>query len=174
MQASWCVYLTSSMLRTIIPEAIQLSWAPLPSGALSHGTQPSRSLNRLKPAFLKSKVLNFAVHLSCCPKDIKPLHFTVSAALLLLRFIFPISPSLLVKAKSSTASLLGGSSVTWRRKLSSTHSRNLLNCFCPLCCSFNIYWGGWSPSQGPGLVNMSPFLSVHRRSLYVLCYDNWS
>jgi len=59
--------------------------------------------------------------------------------------LIPTSPSLLVRPMSSITFLLVGSSITWRRKLSSTHSRNLLDCLCPAMLSLEKM-SGWLKS----------------------------
>ena len=70
-----------------------------------------------------------AAHLHC-PKDNELHHFMVTAARLPLSFTFPTSSSLLVRTRSSIEPLIAGSSVTWRRKLSPMHSRNLFDYLC--------------------------------------------
>jgi len=108
----------------------QLAWAHLPSRASSHGTLPSRSLNRPKSTLLKSRVVSFL----CTPlAALRILNSTIAWPLqprLPLSFTYPTSPSLLVRTRSSIAPLPIGSSITWRRMLSSIHSRNLLDFLC--------------------------------------------
>ena len=121
-------------------------WATLLSRALCHGTLPSRSLRRPKYALLKSKVGSLLYTLLAV---LRTLNSTISWSLharLSLIFTFPTSPSLLVRTRSSIAPLLVGSSITWRRKLSSTHSRNLLDCLHPAVLSCQQTSGWLKPS----------------------------
>ena len=100
----------------------QLSWAPLPSRAISHGILPSRSLRRPKSALLKSRVASLLRTRLAALRIVNPTVLWSLQPRLRLTFTFPTSPSLLVRTRSSIAPLLVGSSVTWQRKLSSTHS----------------------------------------------------
>ena len=115
---------------------IQLSWATLLSRALSHWTLPSRHLKRPKSAILKCGAVSFLFTLSL---SLRIQNSTVTWSLqqrLSLTFISSTSPSLVVTMRSRNEPLLLGSSVTWRRKLLSMHTRNLLDCLCPAVLSF--------------------------------------
>jgi len=102
----------------------QLSWDLLPFRDLSHGTLPSRSLVRPKSVLLKSRAVSLLCVLLAA---LRILNSTISWSLQpRLPLSFPTSPSLLARTRPSIAPLLVGSSVAWRRKSSSTHSRNLL------------------------------------------------
>lgn len=60
------------------------------------------------------------------------------------------SSSLLVRTGSSAAPLLVGSSLAWRRQLSSVYVRNLLDCLCPAVLSLHLWHLlllGWSVFQ---------------------------
>lgn len=78
-----------------------------------------------------------SMHPPHCTKD---LHGYLQPRLL-LNVPFPPSPSLLVKTSSSIAPLLVDSCMTWRRMLSSMHSRNLLDCLCPVGLSLHQVLG---------------------------------
>ena len=108
-----------------------LSWASLPSRPLSHESLPSRSLRRAKSALLKSSVVSllFPPFL-----PLRILNSTIAWPLQLrlpLVFIAPVNPSLLMSMRYSKAPLLISYSITWRRKFSPVHSRNLLYCLHP-------------------------------------------
>lgn len=68
---------------------------------------------------------------------------TISQSLQLrlpLSFVFSTSSSLSVRTRSGTAPLLVGSSVTWRRKLSSVYSRRLLDCPAVWLLQWTLVW----------------------------------
>lgn len=95
---------------------------------LSYGSLPSRSLKRTTSAFLRSR----AVSLPCALlAALRILNSTGKWSLQPYPFSYPSSPSLLVRTRSSIASLLVGSCITWAWKLSSVHSRDFLVYLCP-------------------------------------------
>ncbi|CAN0052273.1 unnamed protein product [Bubo scandiacus] len=125
----------SLKLLPLVLSLLLLIKGPSPSFlALCHASLPSSSLKRPKSALLNSRVAS----LLCTLLDVLRILNSISWSLqprLPLSFTFPASPSLLVRTRSSIAPLLIGSAITWRRKLSSTHSRNLLDCLCPAVLS---------------------------------------
>ncbi|KAK1200477.1 FSTL5 protein, partial [Pygoscelis papua] len=97
------IYVTQPTLDRVLivdvqsQKVVQLSWAPLPSRALSHGTLPSRSLKRPESALLKARVVSL---LCALLGALRILNSTISRSLqprLPLSLTFPTSPSLLVR-----------------------------------------------------------------------------
>lgn len=75
---------------------------------------------------------------------LESLNSTISRSLqprLPLTFASPTSSSLLASTRSSRAPLLFGPSITWVRKLSTTCSRNLLDCLRPAVLSLQLISG---------------------------------
>lgn len=72
------------------------------------------------------------VHPPCCPKGLEH-HFTVTEAKAALE-LHILQPLLVGENQIHTVPPLLGSSITWRRKLSPMHSRNLLDCSCIGVC----------------------------------------
>jgi len=72
-----------------------------------------------------------------CPKDPELHHFMVTAAKAALELHIPHQPLLVGENKVQHSP-----STTWRRKLSSTQSRNLLDCLCPTVLSHQQV-SGW-------------------------------
>lgn len=95
----------------------QFSWAHLLSMVLSEGTRPSRSLKRSKSTLLESRVTLLSPFRSLNCTILWPLQLRMP-----LTFTSPLSPSLLMNTRSRKAFLCVGSSVTWRRNLSSRTS----------------------------------------------------
>ena len=77
----------------------KLSWAPLPSRALSHGTLPSRSLKRPKSALLKSRVVSLLCALLAALRILELYHFWVTAAKAALELHIPHQPLLVGENK---------------------------------------------------------------------------
>jgi len=114
----------------VILEYKQLFGALFPSSALPHGTLQSRFSKRPTSALLKCT----AVSLLCTLLSIlRILNFTISWSLLLLTFTF----FFLVRMRTSIVPVFIDSYITWRRKLSSTHSKNLLISYALLFCPSN-------------------------------------
>jgi len=126
----------------------QLCSAPLSLRTISQGVLLTNSLKSWKFAFLKFSVLTI---LLTFPIFLRTVNST-NARSLQLR----LPPSLtslmsslaLVTIRSSIASPLAGLSITWLKKFSSTHSRNLLDCLQLAVLLFQ-QMSGWfkSPSR---------------------------
>jgi len=111
MQATWRIHLTYSLLGCIAfldPSSLQ-------------GFIPWYSTEQV-PKVCSPEVQDseFAVRPPLCPKDLELHYFMVTAAKAALELHIPHQSLLVGKKKVSIAPLLVGSSVTWRRKLSST------------------------------------------------------
>ena len=76
----------------------QLSWAPIPSRALSHGILPSRSLRRPKSALLKARVASL-LHTLLAALRILNSTFHGTAARAVLDFHIPHQPLLVGENK---------------------------------------------------------------------------
>ena len=113
----------------------QLSWAPLPSRALSHvaAKQFPEKVKICSPEVQSSKV---GVHPLQCPKDLQHYHSVVSAAKAALEIHITHQLLFIGEDKSIIAPFLVGSCTTWKGKLSSTHSRNLHSFWCPAVLFF--------------------------------------
>ncbi|XP_051465178.1 bromodomain-containing protein 9 isoform X8 [Apus apus] len=101
--------------------------------ALSHGTRPSRSLKRSESALLKSSECRIVNVLLTHSDTLRVLNYTFLGSLqprLPSSFMLSTSLSMLARTRSTTTCLLTGSSTTWKKKLSSLHSRNHLDCWC--------------------------------------------
>lgn len=116
----------------------QFSWAHPLSMVLPEGTLSSRSLKRPKSTLLESRVTLLSPFRSLNSTILWPLQLRMP-----LTFTSPLSPSLLMNMRSSRVFLCVGSSVTWRRNLSSR------TCCVPeafwiayvlLCCHSSRYW----------------------------------
>lgn len=94
-----------------------------------------------------------------CPKDLKLHLFMVTVAQASLELHIPLQLLLTCENEVQHASLLVVSSITWRRKLSSRHSRNLLSCLCSSVLSLQWMSECWSSPWGPGFVNVMLLLS---------------
>lgn len=102
--------------------------SPLPYRAYFHGILPSRSrIKRINPGVLKSRIVSLLWKPPCCPKDL----FKVPAAQAALGLHVPTTASLVMRTRSSISPHLAGSSITWSRKFSAMHSRNLMDFLCP-------------------------------------------
>ena len=143
MEASWCFCLISSLcwnesLLRLEEEILQYYPAFLGPSSLQ-GFVPWYSTEQIteeaKVFYPEVQGSKLAVSPSCCPNGLELHHFMGTVAKSAFELHIPTSPSLLVRARSSIASLLGVSSISWSRKLSSMHSRNLLDCFCPAVLS---------------------------------------
>ena len=83
------------------------------------------------------------------------------------------SPSLLVNHRSSEAPPLVGSLTSCVRKLSSsTHSRNLLDCFLSAVLYFQQYLVSWSPPREQGLAIVR-LLPASYRKLHLPLHPGW-
>ncbi|KAF1498097.1 Phosphatidylinositol 3-kinase regulatory subunit alpha, partial [Eudyptula minor] len=126
----------SCAFKTSFLKIVQPSWTPLPFRTVSQGTLSTSALNRPKSALRKSMVAVLLAPLLTSPRIENS---TISWSLSPRRPLTttsPTSPSLFVNSRSSEAPPLVGSLTSCVRKLSSTHSRNLLdfiiNFFPPL------------------------------------------
>lgn len=117
-----------------------LSWVPLPSKTLPHRILPNRSLKRAKSALLKSCVFN-----SVFPSSLPSRFWTPpSHGLCRQDYPWPSHPNkpLHVGMKSSNVHVF--SSISQRRKLSTTHSRHLA-CLCLAVLSLQPMLGWLKP-----------------------------
>lgn len=128
--------LSTSPVSAVFPSSLsQLSWAHLSSRVLSQATLPRRFLKRPKSTLLKSKAVGLIFTLiylfSGSWSRLSHGHFSWGC-------LWPSHShwvsmgSYSVSMGSSKALLCVGSSVTWRRNLLLTHTRNLLDCLCPV------------------------------------------
>ena len=124
----------------------QLSWVPLPSRVLFHGTPSSRSLKKPKGTLLKSRamILPFALL-----PPLGNLNSIISRSLqprLPSTFTSPPShPSLWVADPAEHLSLLVLVSLGSKSYQCSPGSSWIA--YALMCCSSSRYWGGWSPPQ---------------------------
>ena len=107
----------SCNFKTSFLRSDQCSWTPLPFRAKSQGTFPTSKVAVLLPPLLTSpRIKNSTISWSLCPRQ-------------LLIFTSSTHPSMFVNSESSGAPLLLGFLTSCIRKLSSVHSRNLLDFF---------------------------------------------
>ena len=126
-------------LRRVSLKSCQLCSVPMPLRTVSQGIPLSSSLSSQKFALLKHRVLAllfarptfFKITNSTKAWSLQPRLPPILTSLML--------SSALVSTRSSKASPQVGPSITWTRKLSSTDSRNLLDCLPPAMPLFMLY-----------------------------------
>lgn len=110
----------------------QLSWALLPSRALSHTTVPSRSLKKPNSALLKARVVVLLSAFDTFFQDPKPQHFMVTTK---------AAFNLHICNKSSLICEYKVQQTTLDRKLLLMHSRDSwIACALLLSCSVRLHY----------------------------------
>lgn len=138
LPAFWPDFLLVGMDQLLSLEEVTLRYEPACLGPSSlQGLIPRDASKQMPEEARVSSPQVQGCELALHP-PLESLNSTISRSLqprLPLTFASPTSPSSWATRRSSRAPLLVGPSVTWVRKLSSTRSRNLLDCLCPAVLS---------------------------------------
>lgn len=110
---------------------VQTSWAPLPCSTDFQGTLPVIILNSPKSALWKSKVVVLLIPFLTSPRIENPVILWSLCPRQLLTTTSMTIPFLLINSRSNGVLPLLVSLSSCVRKLSSTHARNLPDCFPP-------------------------------------------
>lgn len=102
------------------------------------------------------------MHPSLCPKDVEFHLSLVTAAKAALDLPFSTRPSLLMRTNSGMTPPIAGVSISWRMKLSSICSRNLLDFFFPAVFSLQQISGCLKVPMRTRFVNVNLLLPVYR------------